>query len=81
MASTTHELNVRRSVMPDRAFYAQERALKRQDRLLALAQDHIGRLVRDGKEVTYVWPAGRAYREGTELALARHLNRIGVINA
>ena len=39
------------------------------------AEDQIGALIRDGKTVYYVWPAGGRYREGTRSELVSYLIR------
>ena len=39
------------------------------------AEMMVGTLVRDGKEVRYVWPKGGKYREGTRLELIAFLVR------
>jgi hypothetical protein len=39
------------------------------------AESMLGKLVRDGKEVLYVWPQGGKYREGRRLELIAFLIR------
>jgi len=39
------------------------------------AEEMIGKLVRDGKEVLYVWPQGGKYREDNRLKLIAFLIR------
>lgn len=56
----------------------QSRALANWDRLSAredAAEQMLGKLTRDGKEVFYVWPQGGKYREGSRLDLIAFLVR------
>ena len=39
------------------------------------AEEQIGALIRDGKTVYYVWPAGGRYREGSRRDLINYLVR------
>ena len=39
------------------------------------AAEQLGALIRDGKTVYYVWPAGGRYREGTRSELVSYLIR------
>ena len=52
-----------------RRMAAQDRFLDRISRREDDAEKMIGVLIRDGKEVLYVWPQGGKYREGTKLQL------------
>lgn len=58
-----------------RRMAAEARFLDRQERREAAAELLVGKLMRDGKEVCYVWPCGGKYREGTESELINFLIR------
>ena len=58
-----------------RRLAAEDRFLGRLEKREAEAEKMIGTLMRSGKTVFYVWPAGRKYREGTEDDLIRFLIR------
>lgn len=58
-----------------RRMAAEHRYLCRMEKREAEAEKMIGELVRDGKEVFYVWPQGGKYREGTHGDLIRFLLR------
>lgn len=58
-----------------RRIAAENRYLDRMEKREAEAQKMIGTLIRDGKEVFYVWPGDRKYREGTEYELIAYLIR------
>jgi len=58
-----------------RRLAAEDRYLGRLEKREAEAEKMIGTLVRDGKEIYYVFPIGGKYREGTEGELIRFLIR------
>lgn len=58
-----------------RRMAAEDRFLERIERREAAAERLIGSLVRDGREVLYVWPQGGRYREGSRRELINFLIR------
>ncbi|MHC2876632.1 hypothetical protein ACUXLG_005675 [Ralstonia sp. 121560039-2] len=58
-----------------RRLAAEHRFLCRMEKREAAAEKMIGELVRDGKEVLYVWPQGGKYREGSHGELIAFLLR------
>jgi hypothetical protein len=58
-----------------RRMAAEDRALGRLEKREAAAEKMIGELVRDGKEVCYVYPPGGKYREGSRADLIAFLIR------
>jgi hypothetical protein len=53
----------------------EDKFLARTEKIEARAERLIGELVRDGREVLYVWPAGGTYREGSRPELISFLIR------
>lgn len=58
-----------------RRMAAEDRYLARLEERESAAEKMLGTLVRDGKEVCYVFPVGGKYREGTAGELVRFLIR------
>lgn len=58
-----------------RRFASQDRYLKRLEKREKKAEEMIGILCREGKEVLYVWPQGGKYREGERHDLIAFLIR------
>lgn len=58
-----------------RRFAAEDRYLARIERREDEAEQMVGKLIRDGKEVFYVYPQGGKYREGSRLELIAFLIR------
>jgi hypothetical protein len=59
----------------NRRMAAESRFIDRLEKREAKAEKMIGTLIRNGKEVFYVWPEGGKYREGTEGELTAFLIR------
>jgi hypothetical protein len=68
------EAKHRRRIRREDAYVAREE--KRE----AMAERHIGTLIREGRTVYYVWPPGGLYKEGGFFDLVKHLVRIGIVN-
>ena len=58
-----------------RRIKAEDRALTRLEKREARAEKLIGTIVREGKEVSYIWPQGGKYKEGREYELVAFLVR------
>ena len=58
-----------------RRLKAEERALTRLEKREARAEKMIGIIVRDGEEVSYIWPQGGKYQEGRYFELVAFLVR------
>jgi hypothetical protein len=58
-----------------RSIKMQDRTLARLDRREAAAEQQVGTLIRDGKQINYVMPQGGKYREGSKSDLVAFLLR------
>ena len=54
---------------------AEEKALTRLEKREALAEKLVGTVVRNGDEVSYIWPQGGKYQEGRYFDLVSFLVR------
>ena len=64
-------LDTRCDTREDRDYATFLRLAKREEG----AEEQIGELIRDGRAVFYVWPAGGKYREGSRSELVSYLIR------
>ncbi|MGQ3054729.1 MAG: hypothetical protein ACT6S0_23325 [Roseateles sp.] len=58
-----------------RRMAAEDRYLERMERRELAAERQIGELVREGRQLLYIWPQGGKYREGTRIDLVAFLIR------
>ena len=58
-----------------RRIKAEDRALTRLEKREARAEKLIGTIVRNGNEVSYIWPQGGKYKEGRYFELVSFLVR------
>ena len=58
-----------------RRMHAEDRFLARLERREAAAEQMIGELCREGRDVFYVFPVGGTYREGSRAELVAYLLR------